>query len=194
MSRPVFHAKRLAIPVALAFGLGVLTPGAGAVSAAHPPGAVYTLTNDPAGNAVKVFDRAADGSLEASGEIATGGTGTGGGLGNQSAVVIDGRHLFGVNAGSDSISSFDLRGGRLRLVDTAPSGGDQPVSITVHRDVLYVLNAGGSGSISGLEVSSRGELAPLAGSTRPLSGTGTAPAQVSFDPRGRLLAVTETHS
>src|SRR5689334_5969778 len=49
--------------------------------------AVYTLTNQVAGNAVAVFNRAADGTLTAAGTVATGGTGTGAGLGSQGAVA-----------------------------------------------------------------------------------------------------------
>ncbi len=45
-------------------------------------GQVYTMNNNPAGNAVLVYDRAADGSLTAAGSFPTGGLGTGGGLGN----------------------------------------------------------------------------------------------------------------
>jgi len=41
------------------------------------PGAVYTLTNQAASNAVAVFTRGADGRLTWSGSVATGGTGTG---------------------------------------------------------------------------------------------------------------------
>lgn len=41
-------------------------------------GAVYTMTNDPAGNKVLVFDRAADGRLTFRGAFSTGGLGTGG--------------------------------------------------------------------------------------------------------------------
>src|SRR4029077_4367309 len=50
-------------------------------------GAVYTLTNQVAGNAVAVFDRAADGTLTAAATVATGGTGTGAGLGSPGAVL-----------------------------------------------------------------------------------------------------------
>src|SRR5438094_943203 len=50
--------------------------------------AVYTLTNQVAGSAVAVFNRAADGTLSAAGTIATGGTGTGGSLGSQGAVAL----------------------------------------------------------------------------------------------------------
>src|SRR2546429_6374258 len=69
--------------------------------------AVYTLTNQVAGNAVAVFDRAADGTLTAAGTIATGGTGTGGGLGSQGAVALsdDGRRPFSSDAGSYELHS-----------------------------------------------------------------------------------------
>ena len=167
--------------------------GAGAADAmAHgSAGAVYTLTNSPSGNAVKAFHRADDGALNRGGEFSTGGTGTGTGLGNQGALVLDGKRLLAVNPGSDTIASFRVDKRGLRLVDVEPSGGDQPISLTVHRGLLYVLNAGGAGNISGLHLSKRGGLTPLAGSTRPLSGPGAGPAQVSFDPEGETLVVTE---
>jgi 6-phosphogluconolactonase len=182
--------RSIAAPVALALALAALGVGASGAMASSG-GDVYTLTNDPAGNAVKVFDRARDGSLHEVGDFATGGEGTGAGLGSQSAVVLEGRRLFAVNPGSDSISSFAVKRDRLKLVDTDASGGDQPISLTVHRGLLYALNAGGTGNISGFEVSRSGHLSPLARSTRPLSGDATGPAQVSFDPRGELLVVTE---
>ena len=181
--------KRLAFPVALGLTLGAL--GVGASGALANSGAVYTLTNDPAGNAVKVFDRAGDGALTADGQFATGGTGTGAGLGNQGGLVLDGRLLFAVNPGSDSISSFRIHGSKLELLDTDTSGGDQPISLTVDDRLLYVLNAGGAGDITGHTISRHGSLSPLTGSTRPLSGAGVGPAQVSFDPRGETLVVTE---
>src|SRR5688500_185134 len=42
---------------------------------ASPGGALYTQTNDPAGNTVQRFDRGADGSLSSAGTYATGGVG-----------------------------------------------------------------------------------------------------------------------
>jgi 6-phosphogluconolactonase len=184
--------RRLAFPVALGLTLGA--SGVGASGAVANPGAVYTLTNDPAGNAVEVFDRAGDGSLTADGEFATGGTGTGAGLGNQGALVLDGKLLFAVNPGSDSVSSFRVRGGGLELIDTDASGGDQPISLTVDDRLLYVLNEGGTGNIAGHTLSKHGALSPLAGSTRPLSGAGVDPAQIEFDPRGETLVVTEKNT
>src|SRR5260221_11964539 len=54
-------------------------------------GAVYTMTNAPNGNAVLVFNQAADGTLTPGGTFPTGGLGTGGrepdfGLGNAGAL------------------------------------------------------------------------------------------------------------
>jgi 6-phosphogluconolactonase (cycloisomerase 2 family) len=178
---------------ALAVALCGLALHAG-VAPAHSRGAVYTLTNSSTSNAVKVFHRTANGSLSPGGEFATGGTGTGGGLGNQGAVALDDHHLFAVNPGSDSISAFKVKGGALRLVDTIGSGGDQPISLTVEDRLIYVLNAGGAGNISGFTFSRHGDLSALSGSTRPLSGSGTGPAQVSFDPEGELLVVTEKNT
>src|SRR4029079_14381215 len=62
---------------------------------------------------------------------------------------------------------------------------------TVYHDLLYVLNAGGSGNITGFNIGRHGTLTPISGSTRPLSGGATGPAQVQFSPDGDLLVVTE---
>src|SRR2546425_8101980 len=155
--------------------------------------AVYTLTNQVAGNAVAVFDRAADGTLTAAGTIATGGTGTGGGLGSQGAVALsdDGRRLFAVNAGSNDVSVFSVGPAGLSLASRTASGGTLPISLTVHGNALYVLNAGGAGNISGVTVGATGGLTPIPGSIQPLSATNVGPAQGSFSPDGRRLVVTE---
>jgi 6-phosphogluconolactonase (cycloisomerase 2 family) len=160
---------------------------------ADAPGAVYALVNQAGGNAVAVFNRAADGSLTWQRSVATGGSGTGSGLGSQGAIALsdDGRWLFAVNAGSNDVSAFRVTAGGLAPASRVPSGGVQPISVTVHGDVLYVLNAGGDGNISGFSIGARGELLPIAGSTRSLSGSGVGPAQVSFSPNGRWLIVTE---
>jgi 6-phosphogluconolactonase (cycloisomerase 2 family) len=161
------------------------------------PGAVYTMTNSDVDNEILVFDRAADGTLIEAGSYATGGTGTGGGLGNQGAVVLsqNDRWLFTVNAASNDISVFAVEPAGLRLVDIIDSGGMRPISLTVDRNLLYVLNAGGSvgatDNISGFIVAEDGTLSPLPGSMRPLSSTSTAPAQIGFTPDGRVLVVTE---
>jgi 6-phosphogluconolactonase (cycloisomerase 2 family) len=156
-------------------------------------GAVYTLTNAPAGNAVAVFDRSSDGTLAPAGRFATGGLGTGAGLGSQGALVRSGTRLLAVNAGSNSISMLGIRPDGLRLLDTAPSGGAGPISVTIHRDVAYVVNQGDASTpanIAGFRVSG-GELTPLPGSSRPLSAPAPGPAQIEFSHDGALLVVTE---
>ena len=159
-------------------------------------GAVYTLSNDPAGNRVLAFDRAKDGTLTPSGSVASGGTGNGSNLGSQGAIVLssDKEWLFAVNAGSDSISSFAIRNGGLVLAGTAASGGTTPVSLTVHGSLLYVLNQGGTGNITGFRVGPHGELKRIDGSTRPLSNLAAGAAQVSFSPDQETLVVSEKNT
>jgi len=157
-------------------------------------GQVYTMTNSPAGNAVLAFDRSADGSLTAAGSYPTGGAGTGGGLGNQGGVVLDnaGNRLAVVNAGSNDVTLFQVNGdGTLVQTDRVASGGAMPISVTISHDVLYVLNAGGSGNISGFSISAQGDLTSIAGSTKSLSSAAAGPAEVSFAPGGQWLVVTE---
>lgn len=156
-------------------------------------GAVYTATNDADHNRVIVLRRGATGRLVPFRAFPTGGAGTGAGLGNQGGVTLDaeGRHLFVVNAGSDTVSVFQVRRYGLSLVDVAPSGGVQPISVTSHGDLVYVLNAGGDGNISGFELSPHGKLSPLAGAIKPLGDAASGPAQIGFSPEGRTLVVTE---
>lgn len=156
------------------------------------PGAVYTMSNAPDRNEVLMFDRLADGRLVRAGAVLTGGTGTGAGLGNQGGLVLSGNEkwLLAVNAGSNSISVMEVRRRGLRLVEVQPSGGIRPVSVTEHRGIVYVLNAG-SDSITGFTLGRDGRLRPLDGSDRPLSGAGTDPAQIAFTPDGDVLMVTE---
>lgn len=181
---------RTGVLIALALVAAVLATGITGASANGGGGAVYTLTNDPAGNQVAIFDRANDGTLTPAGFVDTGGLGTGSGLGSQGAIVLNGNRLLAVNAGDDSISLFSLRGGNLVLDDVADSGGDMPISVTVHGNVVYVLNAGAPENITGFRIFGH-HLHKIYGSTRPLSGSGVGPAQVQFSPNGRILVVTE---
>jgi 6-phosphogluconolactonase (cycloisomerase 2 family) len=167
-------------------------------SSTEPPssqarGALFTLTNDASGNEVLAFRRDADGQLSPAGRYPTGGRGSGDGLGSQGSLVLsaDGEFLFAVDAGSNEISSFAVRGARLSEVGHVSSGGLRPISLTVHNDLLFVLNAGGDGNITGFIVNDDGSLANLKDSTRPLSGANVNPAQVEFTPDGENLIVTE---
>ena len=168
-------------------------PELSAVAGAGNAGAVYVSTNATAGNEVLVFPRAGDGTLGAPRAFATGGLGTGGGLGNQGAVVLDqqNRRLFVANAGSSELSVFGVIPGGLELLDRVASGGTLPVSIAVHRRLVYVLNAGGTGNITGFVLDRDDNLQPFASSTRPLSSSSADAAQVAFSPDGGLLVVTE---
>ena len=159
-------------------------------------GAVFTLSNSAAGNAVIAFARGTDGTLTPAGTFATQGNGTGAGLGSQGAVALsgDGLFLFAVNAASNSITSFAVDGTNLTRVSTVASGGTLPISLTTHGNLVYVLNAGGTENITGFSVDANGGLTVLPGSTRPLSGTGVGPAQVGFDPSGSWLVVTEKNT
>ncbi|MCI0434149.1 MAG: 3-carboxymuconate cyclase, partial [Gemmatimonadetes bacterium] len=100
--------------------------------------------------------------------------------------------LLVVNAGSNSLSALQRHGdGSVTLLDEVPSGGSMPISVTAHGSIVYVVNAGGDGNISGFILRPSG-LEPLPNSTRPLSQSGgTGPAQIEFHPNGRWLVVTE---
>jgi 6-phosphogluconolactonase (cycloisomerase 2 family) len=165
---------------------------------------VFVQTNDPSGNAVVSFRRHPDGTLSRVATYPSGGTGgrTSGSasdpLASQASLVLDARAglLLAVNAGSDSVSVFAVHGVRLELRQVVSSGGSFPVSIAVHGDLAYVLDAGGAGAVQGYHVSRDG-LIPIAGSTRSLGLENTnppfflaSPAQVGFTPAGTQLVVT----
>src|SRR5579884_5322 len=173
------------------------------------PGAVFTETNNPAGNQVLAFSRAADGTLTPAGSYPTGGTGSafGGPLGlppldaaGPVQLVGDGDNrqcLFAVNAGSDSVASFRVGPDGLDLADVEPSGGTRPTSLTSTTNgpgflTLYVLNASRAGSnIQGFRVSSQCALTAIPGSNRPTANPNAFAAQISFAPLGNTLAVSE---
>jgi 6-phosphogluconolactonase len=157
-------------------------------------GHVYTMSNDPGVNDVLVYRREANGTITLAGTYESGGNGTGTSLGNQGGVILadDEDVLLVVNAGSNSISSFKITNDRLHLKSTVSSGGVRPVSLTSHGDIVYVLNQGGNGSISGFRLNANDKLEPIPNSTRPLSmNAPTDPAQISFIWGGRVLVITE---
>jgi len=53
-----------------------------------------------------------------------------------------------VNAGRNTISVFAVRGDRLALRQVLSSGGTFPVTVAVHGNLVYVLNALNGGSLS----------------------------------------------
>jgi 6-phosphogluconolactonase (cycloisomerase 2 family) len=176
----------------------------------HPPGPplpsrpVFVQTDNPAGNQVIAYDRNRDGTLTEAGAYETGGLGgvlegaVVDHLASQESLVYDHEHnlLYAVNAGSDSVSVFAVYGDHLALRQVISSGGEFPVSIAVHDDVVYVLNALEGGSVQGYRVGFD-HLFPIPGSSRGLGLDPTAtpqfvntPGQVSFSPDGSQLIVT----
>lgn len=169
------------------------TPGLSVAGGAAPAGAVYLLSNAVSGNAVILLPRAANGSLGAPASFPTGGTGTGGGLGNQGALALStsGRFLYAVNPGSDEVSAFRVGDGGLRHLGNVGSGGDQPIALAVHHRLLFVLNDGVGPNVQGFQIRPDGTLRPIPGASRPLSAAVPNAAQVGISPDGRRLVVTE---
>ncbi len=157
------------------------------------PGAVYTMTNTAPLNQIVTFHRGTNGSLTWVASLPTGGTGSGTALGSDNAVQLSRNHrwLLTVNAGSNSISVFEIDNERPELVSVTPSNGKQPESIAIFGNLVYVLNAGTPANISGFRLRPDGSLRPIPNSTRPLSTASPASPQIGFDDDGGLVLTTE---
>ena len=207
---------RTAIRVTAAAAMAAATTAAAAAIAATPAfasvssparadgaHAVFVQTDNTAGNRIVAYQRAADGTLSPAGSYATGGLG---GIldgsvvdhtASQGSLGLDARHglLYAVNAGSDTISVFAVHGDRLVRRQVLGSGGRFPVSVTVHGDLVYVLNALNGGSVQGYRVLGS-FLVRIPGSHRALgldpnaTPQFTTPGQVAFTPDGSQLVVT----
>ena len=171
-------------------------PAAAEVNNSASIGAVFTMTNSASDNSILAYDRTVNGSLRLAGSYSTNGLGTGASLGSQGSIVLTSGHqwLLAVNAGSNEISVFRVKENpalSLTLTDKVSSDGIMPISITTYGNLVYVLNTGSTsvGNIAGYYLNS-GTLSPIPGSIRPLSGV-TSAAQISFNPTGTLLIVTE---
>ncbi len=169
-------------------------------------GAVFVQSNAPTGNQVLVYPRSADGTLGAPTAYDTGGVGTSiqgavvDPLASQSSLVVDAEHrlLIGVNGGSSSIYSFRIGDdGSLHDRSVVDAGDGTPVSVAVHGNLAYVLDAGGAGAVQGYRLDGN-QLQVIPGSFRSLGlaeVTGptafvNTPGQVGFTPDGRKLIVT----
>ncbi|MGA2276180.1 MAG: beta-propeller fold lactonase family protein [Terracidiphilus sp.] len=176
---------------------GSLSMVSAVAAAEDSSGAVFVMNNAAVDNQIAAYARQEDGALWPTGSYSTGGNGSGGTvdpLHSQGSLLLstDHRLLFAVNAGSGSISSFAVWGSHLSLVDTQSSGGSSPTAIAQDGELLYVLNAGGNGNVSGFHVGENGRLWPIENSTRNLSGTATSPTSIAFSPDRRFLVVTES--
>jgi DNA-binding beta-propeller fold protein YncE len=170
---------------------------AGAAADSEVVGHVYVNDNTAGANTVAGFDRHADGTLTPlpGSPFSVGGAGTGSGIGSQGALQLsaDGRYLLAVDAGSNEISVLRLKpDGRLTEAEGSPvwSGGNEPVSIAVHDNLVYVANAGdGASNYTGFTLNPGGHLRPLTDSTFLLPD-GSAPGDVLFNGNGRRLIGT----
>lgn len=120
-------------------------------------------------------------------------------LTSQGSLVYDVCHglLIAVNAGSDTVSVLGVDEDHLCLRQVLASGGTFPVSVAVHGDLLYVVNAHEAGAITGYRIID-GQVDSIEGSTRslgltPVTGPGqflNTPGQVGFTPDGQQLIIT----
>ena len=123
-------------------------------------------------------------------------------LGSQNSLVYDeaSQMLFAVNAGDNTITAFDtgVFGFPLRVRAHVPSGGFIPVSLAVSGNLLYVLNAGGTGAVTTFEIGGDGALSQAASLDLGLPPSPiappfdqiAAPGQVGVDALARHLIVT----
>ncbi len=197
----------IAAAVAATIGAGA-GPGAATTHGHFGPGgagrAVFVQTDNTAGNQVVAYHRAPGGRLTKAGTYSTGGLGgvLAGSvvdhLASQGSLTYDRVHglLFAVNAGSNTVAVFSVRGDQLRLRQVTGSGGVFPVSVAVHGDLVYVLNAENGGAVQGYRIFA-GRLSGIPGSNRALGLDPSAtpqftntPGQVAFSPAGSQLIVT----
>jgi hypothetical protein len=172
----------------------------------RPTNIVYVESNDPDGNAILAYQRAADGSLTPlpGSPFSTGGLGITttyalGPFDSDQEVIVNPEHtmLFAVNGGSDTIAVFWINDdGSLTPVDGSPfpSGGSNPVSVGLANQTLCVVNQdqdpGHPGesppNYTSFHVSPRGKLTPVQLSTVPVD-IGSSPSQALTVPDAGLL-------
>lgn len=156
-------------------------------------GAAFAMTNVSGDNRIIRYKRAANGRLTRVGSVSTRGSGIGTDLDTQGSVRLsrDHRFLYATNAGSDNVTVFSVHGTNLTFLQKVYAG-DQPNSLTLHGNLLYVLDGSVAGNgIRGFRVARNGMLTPLPHSFRLLSSPIAVPGQVEFSPDGRLLLVTQ---
>lgn len=192
---------RLARFIAVGGATAALLVGAAGTAAASTGspivGHVYVNNNSAGRNTVSAFDRHANGTLSPipGTPFNAGGAGIGAPTGSAGALQLAdaGRFVVAVDAASDQLSVLKVRpNGALQLVDTTWSHGREPVSLAVHRHLVYVANegVGGSGSnYTGFRLNDDGKLTHINGSTFPLP-VDALPGQVLFSGDGHSLIGT----
>src|SRR5687768_1244697 len=150
-SRKFFRQRGILLGCLVICAAGLFAPAGQTDQSNGRSGAVYVQTNTAPQNYVMVFDRASDGTVTPAGRVATGGVGKPAGnpplgipfLDTAGSVTLshNGKFLFVVNAGDNTVSSFQVGAHGLQLADVEPSLGIRPASSTTHGDLLYVLNS-----------------------------------------------------
>lgn len=194
------RTSRLAAAIVGVAAVAGLAVAAGPAAASPSPvvGHVYVNDNSAGSNTVAGFERHANGSLTPipGSPFATGGAGTGTSVASEGAIQRAGRFLLAVDPGSNQLSVLRIgAGGKLSAVGSPVwSHGNQPVSITVHDQLVYLANAGDGGvNYTGFRLGSAGRLTHLRGSTVGLPD-GSQPGQVLFNATGTKLAGTRVGS
>jgi DNA-binding beta-propeller fold protein YncE len=178
---------RLGCAAALAAAMTAAAAGSAGAATTHQESAepvVFVQTDNPAGNQIVTYDRAADGTLTWASTEDTGGLGgvLGGSvvdhLASQGSLTYDRGHrlLYAVNAGSNTVSVFSVRDDHLSLGQVLSSGGTFPVSVAVHGDLVAVVNADNGGSVQEYRVLFD-HVFPIPGSNRALGLDPTATPQ-----------------
>ena len=141
-----------------------------------------------------MFTRRANGTLAQLGSVATGGKGTTAEppfdfpiVDTSGSMILtpDGKLLFVVNAGSNTVTSFRVTANGLKRVSVASSHGAVPVTMASSKGLLYVVNEGERGcteqsqqkahpckhipNIYGWHYTSTGKLIPIPFSNRRLT-------------------------
>ncbi len=201
---------RFTVLLTLSAAAAIVVTGSAAASPARPQtsrvvGHVYINDNTAPINTIAGFDRRADGSLTAlpGSPFSVGGSGAGHADASQGSLQLsaDGRYLLAVDAGSNQISVLRIKpDGALQPAEGSPvpSGGVDPVSVTVHGDLVYVANAGpgsnpGDTNYTGFTLNAGGQLRPIPDSTYILPND-SKPGQVLFNGDGTRLAGTRIAS
>lgn len=157
-------------------------------------GAVFAMTNATKGNEIVTYARASNGTLTRLNHVEkTRGLGQGVDTDTQGPLRLspDNRFLYAVNPGSDNISVFEVKGTQLKFLQIIPAG-DQPLSITIHGNLLYSLDGSVAGNgIRGFRIASDGTLTELPDSFRMLSSPIAVPGEIRFSPDGQTILVTQ---
>lgn len=183
------------------------SPGADKHDPATVQDVVYVESNNfnPGKNSILAYHRTATGTLVPIGEFLTGGTGyynsderLGPDDSDQEIIATpDHKTLYAVNSGSDTIAAFKIRDdGSLKRIGVYDSGGDNPVSIGLAGDNMYVVNksflnagqttGGDNPNITGFQIKPDGSLKAIPHGTVEIAA-GTIPTQALISPDHKHL-------